>query len=51
MERARRKFESLFGILTGEKNVWEELERLRKMERITLEKKAHRKFQGKRGFS
>jgi len=37
---ARRKLDSLFGSLAGERGVWEELEVERKSERARIERKA-----------
>lgn len=37
---ARERFDSMFGILAGEKGVWHELEDMRKKERSAVERKA-----------
>ena len=42
VEEARSKFDSHYGILSGEKGMWTDLERGRKVERKALEKKASR---------
>jgi len=40
LEEARTKFASLYGSLSGEKGVWEDLENMKRKERLTLERKA-----------
>jgi sugar/nucleoside kinase (ribokinase family) len=40
VQEARRKFDSLFGSLAEEKGVFEDLEKMRKKEKVVLEKKA-----------
>ena len=41
MEEARRKFNSLYGSLSGANGVWADLEQERRVERKALEKKAN----------
>ncbi|HXQ93211.1 MAG TPA: hypothetical protein VN739_09425 [Nitrososphaerales archaeon] len=41
LEEARKRFDSLYGSLSGEKGIWTDLERERKAERKAIEKKAN----------